>query len=90
MLQVKAYVSDKLKSAEPVFTCCGQRMMTPQERVLEWLGGIGGFAGILVGVLSLFGPTHVEVSYECHIQSFLDLTCLLLLFARTTLNLVKQ
>merc|ERR1711871_197916 len=61
---VKAYTAEKLKNSEPVFTCCGQRMMTAQERVLEWLGGIGGFAGILVGVLSLFGPTTVENNIE--------------------------
>jgi len=57
---IKAYTAESLKNTEPVFTCCGQRMMTVQERLLEWLGGIGGFAGVLVGILSMFGPTSVE------------------------------
>ena len=42
-----AYGEDKADRTESTLTCCGNRLTTTTERLLDWLAAVGGFAGLI-------------------------------------------
>ena len=42
-----AYGEDKADKKESTLTCCGNRLTTTTERLLDWLAAVGGFAGLI-------------------------------------------
>ena len=45
--QITGYHENNADKKESTLTCCGNRLTTYSERVLDWLAAVGGFAGLV-------------------------------------------
>jgi hypothetical protein len=51
------YKITKYQDTKSTLTCCGNRLLTLDERILNWLAAVGGFAGLVHGFMTLLSGT---------------------------------